>query len=468
MAEAATTKRKRTVPAPHATTDQPPVEAIPKQISFFQRVAAIDQADWGTRAKVTVYRLEPLIDRLRSSEKKYITVYNDGPPDEERIKQDHGSGRYRLYLGIKTAGHGQQEREIDSIEIDILDLKYPPNLDLGDWIDDPKNRRWAWAKRALEDKASKIAAAIPPAPPAPGDILTQLDTLDRLQDRAVERMKASAPTPPPPPPDTTMTALGMTKEILAITKGGGDTALIDMFRDEMKSLREQNIKLQDEARARANQPAPTPPDPLAQLTQLGDSVKKLREIGLFPAEKDEEGAISKAIRSKMPAWMEFLQPAVPEFLRTIQPITAALGARMAAGPQPQRPTQSPAPPPSTPTPQSITAPAEPQPQGPPKPLSEADEMLQFVLSITPKMVEYILTDQPGDTFAALLADYHSVERVQKMQKPLPADMVVFFKQTTAWEQLKDREQQLLRFWTEFKEWKPEEPEAEDGVERKDG
>ena len=454
MAEATATKRKRAGKPPEhngASASSPPVEGIPRQISFFQRVAAIDPADWGTRARVTVYRLEPMIDRLRSSEKKYITIYNDSPPDEERLKQDHGSGKYRLYLGIKTAGPGQQEREVDSIELDILDPKFPPNLDLGDWIDDPKNRKWAWAKRMLEDKASKVAAQQPAQPPTQGDVLTQLDTLDRIQDRAVERLKAASPPVVPPPPATD--PIDMAVKIIALTKGGGDTALIEMFRDEMKALRDQNIQLQTEARTRANTPAP---DPLAQIDQLGNSIEKLKKIGIIPEEK-EEGVISKAIRSRMPAWMELLDHSLPELLKTLQPISTALAAKMMQAP---RPTQT-----------AIQAPAQTQPANGqaqptnPEPPPEAQEMVRFMAEITPRMIKHVYEDAPGDVFAQWIADGYSAERVNQIRAVPPENIVLFYKASPAWEHLKDRETQLLKFWQEFHEWKPEEEEGpSDGME----
>jgi hypothetical protein len=103
-------------------------DPTPKTVSFFSRVQGISKEDWGTRAALTLYRLEPIIDRTRGSEKKLVTKYEE-PIDENRIKLDYGSGRYRLYLTFKMPGT-KEGRELDSIEFDILDMAYPPKVPL--------------------------------------------------------------------------------------------------------------------------------------------------------------------------------------------------------------------------------------------------------------------------------------------------------------------------------------------------
>ena len=79
-----------------STPTAPPLKAkrdtVPKQDTFFGRIARVQKDDWGTRAKIKAYRLEPIIDRLRGSENKYITIYHE-PITEEKMKIDHGSGR---------------------------------------------------------------------------------------------------------------------------------------------------------------------------------------------------------------------------------------------------------------------------------------------------------------------------------------------------------------------------------------
>src|SRR5271157_5168529 len=97
--------------------DEPPQAAqrarkgsdpLPKLREFFDTLARISPADWGSRASVKVYRLAPIFDALVGSKKKYIMLYMAAPaPTEETIKHDCGSGRYRLYLNFKTSGGHQ-------------------------------------------------------------------------------------------------------------------------------------------------------------------------------------------------------------------------------------------------------------------------------------------------------------------------------------------------------------------------
>jgi hypothetical protein len=253
---------------------------------------------------------------------------------------------------------------------------------------------------------------------------------------------------------------------VTLMQGGGQTALIDMFRDEMKSLREQNSELQREARTRANAPPPPAVDPLAAIDAEFERFKKYKEM--FGGTKEEPGGLEEAVtkyaRSKMPAWMEFLQPAVPEFLRTVQPLAVAFAQKFAQGPQPQQQPHAPAPPS---TPQSIPAPQQQptaqapangqQPQQP-----EQNETVRFMYEMAPRVVKHVMDEAPGDVFAQWIVDGYGVERVNTIKQATPEQIVLFYRTSPSWELLKDREAQLLQFWKEFHEWKPD--ELTDGME----
>lgn len=440
---------------PRADQVEPVREA--KQNRFFEIIANIPSEEWGTRVSLWLYRLEPYTDRRRSGDHIYLMQYTT-PVDEQRVMADFGSGRYRLMLTFrKPSGEGNDQR--DRYEFEINNPAYPPKIPAGEWVDDVRNNKWAWAKPMLTTPPNGTTP--PPPGPQPPDMLEALETLDRIQDRAAERLKAATPAPTEVKPAAD--PIDQAVKIMSLMKGGGETALLQMMSDQMKDERARNERLETELRKRANEPPPPPVDPLAAMAAQFEQMKRLKELFEPPKEENpsalEEG-LTKLARSKMSGWMEFLQPAVPELLKAVQPLTAALAQKLM---QPQANIQrSPAPPTS---PQSISPPIEinpavngqpPQPQTPPTPEQiEAQDMLRFVLEITPKMIEYVMTDQPGDTFAQLLADYHSAERVTKLQKPEPEHMVQFFKTTTAWDALKNREAQLLTFWKEFKEWKPE-------------
>lgn len=55
-----------------------------------------------------------------------------------------------------------------------------------------------------------------------------------------------------------------------------------------------------------------------------------------------------------------------------------------------------------------------------------------------------------------------MDRVQQMQAMPPEMVVELYKQTPYWMQLQDRELGFIKFLNEFKAWKPETDDEEDG------
>jgi hypothetical protein len=459
MAESSTQRRTKT---PKNTPEQPqiaPSEGVPRQISFFQRIQEIPLADWGTRAKVRVYRLEPLVDQVRSTGKKYITIYDDGPPDEERIKVDHGSGRYRLYLNVKTAGQSA-EREIDMIEIDILDLKFPPRLDLGDWLDDPKNRKWNWAKKMLEDQASKNAPPVAPANSGAPGFLETVQAVNELRKSTVEELRAMQPAAPAAHEKD---PLDQAAKIIQLTQGGGQAVLMEMFRDEMKATRlemaaerEANRKLQEELRKKADVPAPAPVDPIEALAKGIESVKKIQDT-LAPSRGDS--IITPGMKSRMSGWQEFFVNIAekifesPATATAVNAITQAVFARSMQSNAPMRPNGAPALNPAT-------------PQAPPDQMRLVTDMLQ---AITVPMLNMFGDEENGGDFAEWLYEGHGENWVHPSGTPVPwytgmkqigaANIVTYFKQSPLWTGLQDKETAFTKFIAEFVAWEVDEDDA---------
>src|SRR5262245_36224431 len=99
---------------------------VPRARSFFERLNAIHKDDWGTRAYIHLYRLEPFTDRLRSGTVVFIMKYLE-PIDETKILMDHGSGRYRALLNFRKPSE-DKDGELDRAEFDLLNLKFPPKI----------------------------------------------------------------------------------------------------------------------------------------------------------------------------------------------------------------------------------------------------------------------------------------------------------------------------------------------------
>src|ERR1035437_7585278 len=101
----------------------------PKVPTFIQTMNSVPKGDWGPRANIYLYRVEPVIDRTRSGDSKFVNVYAE-PVSEDRVMADYGSGRYKLILNFRKPG-AETGDVIDSTYMDILNMKYPPKTPLG-------------------------------------------------------------------------------------------------------------------------------------------------------------------------------------------------------------------------------------------------------------------------------------------------------------------------------------------------
>lgn len=131
------------------------------------RSAIIDRinnlASWeGTR--VYVYRHEPIVNELVGGKQTTSVKRFDGPFDEQDIMEDPGlgSGLYELIVN-RTDPATRQRRMIDSGMVNILNMKFPPKLPKGGWIDDARNKSWEWARNITEktDTPAPVVATDP-------------------------------------------------------------------------------------------------------------------------------------------------------------------------------------------------------------------------------------------------------------------------------------------------------------------
>ncbi len=254
------------------TRAEKPTRGQPKVLTFFERVGEIPKADWGTRASIKLYRLEPVINRLATSDNKYIGVYAE-PVNEERVKVDYGSGKYRLYLNYKLPAQAEG-KELDSVEFDIMDMHYPPKIPLGEWIDTPKNKDWAWAKPLL---TAAQAAPVVPAPsaaaPAP-DFADTIRAMNEVQNSAVER--AMAGMPPPMNPIEMITAFQ--KLIPAPVPQTENTMLqtvVALFQTQLTAAQTQTAQLYTELRQMRTEQAQPKTSGLEIVKELVTQAKAL-------------------------------------------------------------------------------------------------------------------------------------------------------------------------------------------------
>ena len=171
-------------PASAAKPALPPHETK-TAIDFWARVRSIPKADWGSRAFIYVYCLEPICDLRQGGEKKYLVRLQEPVEDQNFLMADYGSGKYRLTL-VHRKPAADKSDTMDNIDLEIYNPKYPPKIPRAVWMNDRRNDRWA----ALLPKEE------PPQPPTPlGAVSDAFKTFTDIQKSIREEI-----TPPPAPP----------------------------------------------------------------------------------------------------------------------------------------------------------------------------------------------------------------------------------------------------------------------------
>ena len=427
---------------------EPPKREPPKVPSFFQTMGRVQKEDWGPRASIYLYRLEPMIDRLRGGDKKYIMMYTE-PLTEERIMVDHGSGRYKAVLNIRKAG-AERGDEIDSHFFDIMNLKYPPKVPKGEWVDDPRNKKWAWAKEP----------DVPPAPPASGlaEFTGVFRAASELRKEIREEMQPAQPVQPaqPAPVDPWAAA----EKILQMRSDNPMVTILMTRMDAMDKaaeasrLREAELQkeLRDQMRIQPQaQPAAAPKTLLEQATEFAEAATKLKSIFNTPGEVGGEAA--KVVRAARMGALEFLAEVVPRIVDA--PIMTAVAARLMAG--------------APPTDGITGAPAlQPQPQ-PTQPNPQADLEMFLRHTITPALVQAIADKETGANFAQWLWDFlpQRLTQLQNFTHPRlpglsgPAAIIMAYKHSPVWPSLSIHgEEAFALFVQEFCAWKSPDQEQE--------
>jgi hypothetical protein len=409
-------------------------------------------ADWGTRAKIRVYRLEPIIDMRRGSANKYICIYTE-PIDEERIKRDHGSGRYRLYLNYRNAG-AQEEHELDSVEFDILDRNFPPIIPDGSWVDDPINKKWAWAKPAQQGNAAAAVASVS------GNMLEAVQVLgdiqDRAEDRARERMDSGRQQTWNPAEQlaTVVTAAKDIAGALRATPENPIPAFISeqmmAMRTEIAAARQRSDTLMDKLLDMARAPQAQQNSGMSAIKELLTGVKDL-----LPSLKElwpnaDEAIAERVTRSKMGAWQEFFAPVLPRLVDALGPILPgimmSMGGNRPTGPQVQFAPGLPAPARPNPGP-GMT---QPQPQPQPQHAPNLDEMLLNALT----------NNMSGSDFADSLIRIFGKPGETMYERATSAGeqaLMMFIQSRPVWNELGPLQAKVPQFVHEFIEYGQEEP-----------
>lgn len=443
-------------PKPVELKKDPSPPTVP---TFMQQQGKISKEDWGPRANIYLYRVEPVIDRTRGGDKKYIMCYQE-PLNEDKILADHGSGRYKAVLNFKKPAANQGD-EIDSYYFDILNLQYPPKIPQGEWTDDPRNRRWAWAKQKEPTPA--------PQPAPQTDFVEALRVGNEIRKSTMEEIKANqpqgsrvsefkefliaakelSPLPAAPPPPATENAVLNTVVTLF-------TKQLDAQAEQIKELRQE---LRDSHKAPTTSGLGTVTEMVNGLSTLLPKVKEL-----FP----ELGAAVTS-RGRMGPWMEFFQPVLPGIVDFLKPMGIVMATKLA--------TQSGQPAQGSPHP----AQTQTLPQGQTQPANQPAPIIQFLNVITPAVIRHLnewLKDTANEAFSGrglassiddlYGAKWNGLDWLTEARTAGAENIVAAYQQAPKlWEKLSQVEPQFRQFIQDFLAWtrpvdlETEEPEVAD-------
>ena len=344
-------------------------------LGFFARLPKYPPSDW-ERLKLYLYRLAPITDRTAGGNPvKFLTIYREAI-DEEMVLKEWGSGKYRCLLNrMQEKG---ESIPIDRVEFEIENLNFPPKVPPGEWVDDPRNRRWAWANAKDEaSKSSTPATPSPPAGPTLGEIVTAVKGI-------ADMTRANQPAPPPKEesPFAKIDLVGLMEKTQAANNPSAILAaakeIAAIAKPEKSGDSELLLKLIDKLIPAASNPgaAVAAPDPVAQLKTYADMAKTMREA-FGPGEKEAE----VIAQSRMNGWQEFTNGIVTAVAPGLNKMAEIFGTFMVMkmqmdlrnqqqGQQPQQPQPARAASPAIQQPQPMTQPqtqAGAPPQQPPTP-----------------------------------------------------------------------------------------------------
>jgi hypothetical protein len=440
-------------------------ETLPKLKTFWERVREIRAEDWGPRYTVYLYRIEPVIDRLVSANQKYLRIYSEAIT-EEQIMAEFGSGKYRAMLVCKKPGT-EQGQTSDTFVFEILNLKYPPCIPKGEWVDDPRNKRWAWAKEpepqlkpglaevadafnTFTDMQDRIREQVAPKTEGTGPT-SQLKDLVEATKSMAEMMKP-AENPANPVKDAFSIAESMLKLQTSNPMSDFVAKRLESMERALEESRKREFELQEkflkqfEGKKKEDDDEEGPKGIIGQIEQL----KKLKDI--LMDDMPRRGGSRNT-------FLDIAERVLPQLTPLLAPWSAAIAARMTQGPQMPGMTMP------------AVAPAAPPPAGQaPKPQGDTQGFLEFVNQITPTMIAKLRNGESGGNFASWLYEGwpDTVSRLQTLSHPsMPgvsgAQVIIqFYRSTPYWPTIALHESQFVKFVEEFCKWKPEDDEIQEG------
>jgi len=432
--------------------------------AFFKRVAAIEQADWGTRAFMYLYITEPVCVAKTWGANAYALKSSEAILDLEPIKHQFGSCRGWLSLNTRKTGKDATD-QIDRYDFEILDPTCPPKIARGAWANDSRNDRWK--------------ALLPPEPPPPNvaaaQLLDSIKVYKEIRDEVKEE-RAEAPAQTVVPPTDPWTAaekiLNMRSEnpMMEFVK-----SQMSQMHTSMEAERERQFKAAEEARKREFDlqqklmdakltPAAAPAKGFFEsLIEFGGEAIKTRLIdSLFG--KTAEAAATTARPGRMNTF-EFISDLAPKAFETFKPLIDAAAYKWTNAPT-----------------NGANPGAAMQPPAARPPQNGGDPFARFLSDVVnPKMLMYFETafqpegptvNEAGESFAdwiyAGFPEYF--KQLQEFTHPMlpglkgAGAIVEGYKHTASiWPKIANRELQFIEFVKAFCDWKPDAQEGEPDI-----
>lgn len=428
-------------PAPPETAAPATPPPIPKRNpSFFERANAIPKIDWGTRAFIYVYCLEPICNLKMGGESKYLVRLSEPIADEQALMVDYGSGKYRLQLVNRKAGEGKSDA-IDTKEIEIYNPKYPPKIPRAVWMNDPRNERWA----ALLPKEE------PPHQPTPlGSVTEAFKTFTDMRKDLREELAPPPSAPLPPAADPIDAGLRIAQMMITMK---ADNPMVDIMKEQMKMMQESNIKALEREAALQKELRDSMRQPQQQGEKFGlkQVLADLKEF--MPGIKELMPQVVETARAGRTNWIDVAQSVAPGVIDWAGKIAYAFAARMPAPPVQQNGQPQ----------QQIAPPAngngqQPQPQQPPQ------EVPAFVKVLSQPTVfnsfqRYFsayksASGQTGGDFASWVFDAEGAEPLKSARSMGSSHILGLVKQSPFWPVFAADESKLVEFIDQTLAWQP--------------
>lgn len=436
---------------------------------FFLMLRDIDDADW-PKSLVYVWRRDPFTDNTNGGrEPKYIDVINRAV-SESNIKEEHGSGTYKLQLNTndKYVGH---------TILTVEDSKFPPHVPPGDWFNHPRNKKWLtwkplvekWWKDKINDATGTSVAPTgdstaiqeltrlvahmannPKSSEAEG--LTKVLITWALQQTADER-KAERDADSP----GKLAELIRAMREFAPTPAAQDNTMLTFLLAELKSSREQQTLLMTKLFEIKSEQTKQP-DPLSQVKTMAELITLVSGIVQPPLAKEP--------------WQDVVETLGPEVLKTVNTVAGAFA--MGGRPNPPRPqphvvTVQPQPVSQTPVQpqpvQSQTVPPVPEPV--PAPIPEPADTMDTGMRSMIYQVAVLATNalnlgMLGEQFADQVCYKFGQAVYDQFIAAVPKETLLdrFKSVPEAWQLLQPFEAQLPSFIESFYAFATEEPEEE--------